>query len=586
MIVDNTSIAQLTQMRVGPWRKALNWGGKNSYRALHPKESAAILEAIAYGVPVDFIGDRSFPRDAENHGSLDDHLEAVAAVIEKDVAAGKKAGPLTRAGLLHGHPLCISPIGAVTKKGSTKVRVIHDLSYPRDGEGTSINDGIVDVYSPISNFGHAARAVRMLGPGCLLIKLDVEAAYKQVPVRKEDWHLLGFKFRGKFYYERVLPFGLRSSCRLWDMFACALHFFCERMLGVKAPHFVVHYVDDFLFVVSAVDGGAAAQAMLEGALRLCIFLGVPMAPAKVEGPCTELVYLGFILDTVRMQARLPKQRIDDLTAECLAWQSPTARRSLSDLQSLAGHLMHACAVIRPGRIFTRHLFEQMRRMEHVFKDRQGRSLSRGAKLLMPRGVIEDVSWWAEFLPHWNNASLLYELEWQEAPDIHLHTDASHLGYGGFFQGQWFAGEWSPEALAAARRKKRLSMPYLELLALVLAASSWGKFWRGKKITFLCDCKGVVDAITGQRSASAAQMHLLRQLTLIACRDGFDFRARHIPGVTNTIADALSRSGADQAFRMAVAAKGLPPPQPQPIPLVWPSLLPPVEAAPSVPPRSA
>jgi hypothetical protein len=586
VIVDNTPIAHLTQMRVGPWRAALNHGGNKSYRALHPKESAAILVAIELGVPVEFIGDRSLVRDADNHGSLDDHLEAVAAVIEKDVAAGKKAGPLARAGLLHGHPLCISPIGAVTKKGSTKVRVIHDLSYPRDGECTSVNDGIVDVYSPISSFGHAARAVRALGPGCLLIKLDVEAAYKQVPVRREDWHLLGFKFKGRYYYERVLPFGLRSSCRLWDMFACALHFFCERMLGVKAPHFVVHYVDDFLFVVSAVDGGAAARAMLEGALRLCVQLGVPMAPAKVEGPCTELVFLGIILDTFRMEARLPPQRIDDLTTECLVWQSPSARRSLTELQSLAGHLNHACAVIRPGRIFMRHIFEQMRRMEHVLKDRQGRPLSRGAKLLMPRGVIEDVSWWAEFLPQWNNASLLYELEWQEAPNIHLYTDASHLGYGGFYQGQWFAGAWSPAALVAARRAKRLSMPYLELLALVLAASSWGEQWRGKKITFLCDCKGVVDAITGQRSASPSQMHLLRQLTLIACRDGFDFRARHIPGVTNTIADALSRSGAGQAFLAAVAAKGLPPPQPRPISLVWPSLLPPVEAAPSARQRSA
>ena len=36
------------------------------------------------------------------------------------------------------------------------------------------------------------------------------------------------------------------------------------------------------------------------------------------------------------------------------------------------------------------------------------------------------------------------------------------------------------------------------------------------------------------------MHLLRSLLLAAARHSFSFSAQHIPGVTNSIADALSR----------------------------------------------
>lgn len=568
ILTDPTPISALTGMRARAWGAALNHGGANSYRAVFPDEAQAILQTIRLGAAVDFHGDRNAARTANNHGSMYEHLATVRAIIEKDVAAGKKAA-MGAPGLVNGHWLCISPIGAVTKRGSIKVRVIHDLSYPRGGD--SINEHIRKVYCPVASFGHAARAVRALGPGCLLIKLDVEAAYKQIPVRPQDWHLLGFMFEGKCYYERVLPFGLRSSCRLWDMFAAALHFLCEHLLGVRAPNYVVHYVDDFLFVVSAVDGGAAARAMLEGALRLCILLGIPMAAGKTEGPCTSLVFLGIQLDTVLMQASLPPQRLQQLNTLCMEWQSRT-QASIAELQSLSGMLNFACSVVRPGRIYLRRIIAHTRHLMQLRHADGIRPLSRKAQCALTSAVQQDVAWWVEFLPKWNGQSLLYDLEWQSAPDIHLSTDACNTGYGGYYQGQWFAGAWNSEVFAAAQREQRLSMPYLELLALVLAASSFGSQWRCKKITFHCDCKAAVDAIEGQGSRNPHQMHLLHQLSLLACQHNFDFRARHIAGEANTIADELSRNGDTQLFRTRCPKGDTV--SPIPAELVWPSLVPP------------
>jgi len=85
-------------------------------------------------------------------------------------------------------------------------------------------------------------------------------------------------------------------------------------------------------------------------------------------------------------------------------------------------------------------------------------------------------------------------------------------------------------------------------ALVMAAGTWGHLWKGKKITFRCDCQPVVQAMQKKSSSTSTQMHQLRSLHKIAVRHGFDFRVQHIVGETNVIADELSRHGASQAFR--------------------------------------
>ncbi len=48
-----------------------------------------------------------------------------------------------------------------------------------------------------------------------MIKIDVKAAFRLVPVREQDTPLLGMERKGQFYRDRCLPFGLSSS-RLWE----------------------------------------------------------------------------------------------------------------------------------------------------------------------------------------------------------------------------------------------------------------------------------------------------------------------------------------------------------------------------------
>ena len=523
----------------------------SGYSALEPDLARRILEGIRVGVPIDFTGDRAKSRHCDNLRITAVDEPKVNAVIEADVASGKKAGPFDEPPFLF---FSCSPIGAVPKRGSAKIRVIHHLSFPRGGD--SINGATTDEYCPLGTFDRAMEFIRELGPGCWLIKLDVEAAYKQIPVRPEDWPLLGFKWRGKYYYERVLPFGLKSSCRLWELYATALQHFFEQSLGITC---VVHYIDDFLFVVKDVK---LASDQLRRALGLCVRLGLPMAKDKTEGPTTQLTFLGIEIDTVAMEARLPEEKLLRLHSLLDEWIG-RARATVTEMQSLEGVLQWCVKVVRPGRSF----LHRIRKFCYGARER-----GEGPHTITD-DVRADIGWWIRFARSWNGVSVLYEREWQEAVKLVLHTDASEWGYGARCGNQWIRGAWSQAQKNRATNTHPLdytrttrSMPFLELLALVLAAATWGHLWRGKRIRFVTDCLPVRDNVRRRESPVARNMELLRHLATLAASHQFDFDCEWIAGATNVSADLLSRQDSLQEFlttfpeadRVGTRAPSLPP----------------------------
>ena len=61
------------------------------------------------------------------------------------------------------------------------------------------------------------------GYGAQLAKLDMESAYRQVPVHTDDRFLLGMKWKGNLYVDTALPFGLRYAPKIFNAVADALH---------------------------------------------------------------------------------------------------------------------------------------------------------------------------------------------------------------------------------------------------------------------------------------------------------------------------------------------------------------------------
>ena len=329
-----------------------------------------------------------------------------------------------------------------------------------------------------------------------------------------------------------IPFGLRSAPKLFTALADAIQW----LIKERGTECCIHYLDDYLFVEKPT---ATAQA-LHMACATLSDLGVPLAPEKVEGPQTCLVFLGIELDTHTLTARLPQEKLQRLSALVDAWQDRKACTK-RELLSLLGVLQHAAMVVRFGRVFIRRMIElsKVAKEDHHF-------------VRLNKEFRSDLLWWKTFLPRWNGCSFLLSAV-LAAPDIQVLSDAS---------GSWGFGAWCPSSSAWFQgcwpltwSQKNITVK--ELLPIVLAAAVWGPQWQRKSIRFRCDNIAMVHAITSGKSTEALVMHLLRGLHLFAMEYGFCISAEHIPGKENGPADALSRNKISSFLLQVPAAATLP-----------------------------
>ena len=357
-----------------------------------------------------------------------------------------------------------------------------------------------------------------MGRRAQLSKLDIKDAYRIVSVHPEDWPLLGMYWKGQYFMDTRLPFGLRSAPKLFTALADAVQW----LIKEKGVDFCIHYLDDYLFIeppdVHAEALVAATQTLAE--------LGIPMAPDKVEGPVTCLTFLGIELDSQTLTARLPADKLQRLTSMMAEWQDRkfcTKR----ELLSLIGVLQHATMVVRSGRVFLRRMIElaKLPKEYHHW-------------VRLNWDFRSDLQWWRVFLPGWNGVSFMSSRNTKKA-DTTIYSDASgSWGFGAWYQAKprWLQGAWP-----LVWRSTNITAK--ELLPIVLAAAIWGPQWRGQTVHFRCDNAAIVHTIASSRSTELLVMQLLRGLHLFAMEHGFRFTASHIAGTDNGPADALSRNQA-------------------------------------------
>jgi hypothetical protein len=291
---------------------------------------------------------------------------------------------------------------------------------------------------------------------------------------------------------------------------------------------VLHLLDDFLLVLPPSTDGQEAMRRF---LSVFSDLNVPLSAKKTEGPTWALEYLGIVLDTQRMEARLPDNKLDRLREKLDAFlnkKSCTKR----ELLSLLGHLNFASRVVFPGRSFISRIIELTKSVQHL--DHYV-NIGRECRL--------DIQMWEVLLSEWNGISLFLEPEMTDNEDMMLFTDASGIGYGGIFKEQWFQARWTTDLIlheGSTSDIGKLSIAFQELYPIVVAALIWGKEWARKRILFKCDNMATVQALCKGRSKSPAIMKLVRRLVLVATRYSFAYSACHVSGCKNRIADALSR----------------------------------------------
>ena len=144
-----------------------------------------------------------------------------------------------------------------------------------------------------------------LGRHAHVAKLDVKSAFRLCPVHPSEHHLLGMHWQGRYYFDRVLPFSLRSAPFIFNCLTSAVQWLARQQID-----HVHHYLDDF-FITGPPHTTQCSQHLCS-LTSLCEHLGIPLAEDKLEDPATQLEYLGILLDLDALEARLPPDKLQDI----------------------------------------------------------------------------------------------------------------------------------------------------------------------------------------------------------------------------------------------------------------------------------
>lgn len=290
-----------------------------------------------------------------------------------------------------------------------------------------------------------------------------------------------------------------------------------------------------------------------------------LAAKKISNWDTELEVLGWTFDTVAMTISLPESKLHSYSQMLAEW--PPTRRSAPTKQvlSLLGKLIHAATVLRPGRFFVTRLLNQLG-LSLAGIDESERKFGKGTRpnravIFLGADFHSDIQWWSA----WFRGALkngrhmlstpLYTFVLQP-PYRHLLSDASGIAMGGYcwetkrFWRYSLTDEQNARLVESAQEsdtpRDALTINLLELLGMAITAYAFiadgnqprherdAILLRGDNMSavhWLNQCRG------GRDPRSGAIMRVMGGLEV---GSGWCFRAKHIKGVDNTLADGISR----------------------------------------------
>ncbi len=460
-----------------------------------------------------------------NHQSLYRHIQPIREKINKELDAGRVEGPYDVIPYDNYH---ISPLAAQEKKTPGEYRILHDLSWPK---GASVNDEIPKNAGKCTyqSMDAIIDSLVELGPNTNLTVIDIEHAYKVLPVHPFDVPKMGFYFDGHFYFDKTLAMGCRTSAKIFERFSSALEWIMKHKCSLKHLH---HVLDDFLLLTKP---AALSEAQIKIFLDMCKYLGIPIKMAKLKSGLI-VIYLGFEIDSIKMEVRLPLDKLEKCITKINAILAKPSVQMLQ-LQSLVGLLEFACKVVRPGRAF-------LRRAHNAIKAAK----SQHHYIKVDSSLKADLNMWLTFLRSFNGKVVFPEKLWNTSETLCCYTDSSLKGYGLVFGSHWIHGEF-PEAWS------KQNILALEAYPVMLLFDIFGPQLSNKRIIMHIDNSALVNIVNKQTPTHSTTMIFVRHFVLKAMQFNILFKAEWVSTKDNNLADPLSRSQID-VFKTTAEEKGL------------------------------
>ena len=224
------------------------------------------------------------------------------------------------------------------------------------------------------------------------------------------------------------------------------------------------------------DSTECCQAM-DITSQVCKELGVPIAEDKLEGPVTQLTFLGIEINSINMFLKLPEDKRAALKSLLDTWSRTKCIQDMHQLQSLLGCLVHACHVLPLRKAFLNNLFP----LSNTMQPKQTWHLNCAARC--------DLALWSIMCSHWSGISVHQFLLLQEPKHL-LFTDASKSwGCGAWTSPHWLQWQWTESSALHMH-----SIMLKELFPITLACAVWGLEWSRSYVVCHSDNSAAVSQV--------------------------------------------------------------------------------------------
>ena len=474
-----------------------------------------VVQFLTYGWPLNHDG-RQVSQTYCNHRSAAAFPDQVDAYIRKEWKLGCLLGPFITPPW--SQLVAISPMSTREKKGSSKRRILMDLSWPRNGK--AVNDGIAkDSYlnQPVlvqyPTVDKLCRRAAELQFNCMGYKRDLDRAFKQLLVDYFDWPLQGIFHNQLVFFDKTAIMGSRTGplmCQKTSSFV--------RHVMENIGYFLANYVDDFMGIESPVKVHQA-YVTLQNLLR---DMRIQESLEKAVPPAFIVEFLGVLFNFLEMTISVTPDRMRELMKELSIWKDKLFY-SRKELESLLGKLQFVSNCVRPGRVMMLRLRDQL-------------PDSKGRRNQLTSDMIQDIRWWETFMSFYNGTSIMW-MEQMTTADALVATDACLTGIGATGPGAYFAAR-IPERW---RNKPDLNIAHYEMLAVIVAMKVWKRQLQGIRFVINCDNQVVVSVIQSGLTRDKCMAQLLRELTFICATGEFELVPRYIRSRDNRLPDLLSRA---------------------------------------------
>ena len=140
--------------------------------------------------------------------------------------------------------------------------------------------------------------LELYGEKAALFKVDIARAFRNVRIDPGDALHLGIKWKGEYYLDRNLAFGLCTAIfqRITDFID---------LLMAKRGFSIYNYIDD-MYACCQED---QAQEALQTLLSIVANIGLPLNQKKVFAPTKKLAVMGIVVDIEERTFSIPEDKL-------------------------------------------------------------------------------------------------------------------------------------------------------------------------------------------------------------------------------------------------------------------------------------